>query len=388
MAFHSSSTTVPPHGGNEGTFEYPEQLPDSPALQATYLYRMVRETLNISCRTQEAIYDLDQRVGNLEKRGEEVNGRLMAIRSLQENQQIGLREIHEALHPPAGKGKAKAEPSPGPSKPTEIKKEPGRAPRRSSFTYSVSPHSSRANSPIRTGFSFRASIPPQSSSTPLATATPPVPKLSSPDPYDGKKKGRPARQWLARVLAWVELSRAAFPDERALILYMLHLLKDDAANWAQPHLQKVLSRKRGAIATVDEFIEELGSAFVDPDAGRAAEQKILELTQDSTTTKFTAEYTTEFRNLMVDLDWDDSALIASYRRGLHWKVQELMSQRETQPRSLEGWITAATQIDNICCENEASRPAHPNTAPQESHRYHLIANNSQKGPQGTPQLCR
>jgi hypothetical protein len=137
---------------------------------------------------------------------------------------------------------------------------------------------------------------------------------------------------------------------------MLHLLKDNAANWAQPHLQKVLNPRRGAISTVDEFIEEFGSAFDDPDAGRAAERKILELTQDSTTTKSMAEYTTEFRNLMADLDWDDSALTASYRRGLHWKVRELMSQRETQPRNLEGWITAATQIDNIRRENEASRP--------------------------------
>jgi hypothetical protein len=338
-------------------------------LQATYLYRMVRETLEISRRTQEAVYDLDQRVGTLERIGEEVNGQLVAIRSLQENQQIGLREIHQTLLPnhPDHKGKAKAESTPGPSTSTQPKKEePSRATRHSSFVYSLgSSHSSREPSPVRKGFSFRAStIPPAAASTPIPGTKSHVPKLSSPDSYDGKKRGRPARQWLARVLAWVELSRAAFPDERALILYMLHLLKDDPANWAQPHLQKVLNHKRGAIATVDEFIDEFGAAFDDPDAGRAAERKILELTQDSTATKSMAEYTTEFRNLMADLDWDDSALIASYRRGLHWKVRELMSQRETQPRNLEGWISAATQIDNICCENEASRPPQPSTAPK------------------------
>jgi hypothetical protein len=369
MASDSTSTPVPAHEGNQGTFEYPEHLPDSPALQATYLYRMVRENLELSRRTQEAVYDLDQRVSNLERQGEEIHGRLVAIRSLQENQQIGLREIHKTLLPehPDHKGKAKAEPTPGPSNFTPPKKEePSRTTRRSSFVYSLgSSNSSREPSPVRKGFSFRASaIPPAAASTPIPAATPQVPKLSSPDSYDGKKRGRPARQWLARVLAWVELSRAAFPDERALILYMLHLLKDDAANWAQPHLQKVLNHRRGAIATVDEFIDEFGAAFDDPDAGRAAERKILELTQDSTTTKSTAEYTTEFRNLMADLDWDDSALIASYRRGLHWKVKELMSQRETQPRNLEGWITAATQIDNIRRENEASRPPRPSNAPK------------------------
>jgi hypothetical protein len=184
-------------------------------------------------------------------------------------------------------------------------------------------------------------------STPIPVTTPHIPKLSSHDSYDGKKRGQPARQWLSRVLAWIELSRAAFPDERALILYMLHLLKDDAANWAQPHLQKVLARRRGAISTVTEFVDEFGAAFDDPDAGRAAEWKIHELTQEVVPTKSTAEYTTEFRNLMADLDWDDTALLAWYRRGLHWKVKELMSQRETQPRMLEAWIMAAIQMDNI-----------------------------------------
>jgi hypothetical protein len=200
----------------------------------------------------------------------------VAICSLQENQQIGLREIHETLLPshPDHKGKAKAEPMPGPSTSTQPKKEePSRMTRRSSFTYSLgSNHSSRESSPARAGFSFgNPAPPPQAASTPTPAAAPHIPKLSSPDSYDRKKRGQPARHWLSRVLAWIELSRAAFPDEQALILYMLHLLKDDTANWAQPHLQKVLARRRGAISTVTEFVDEFGSAFNDPDAGRAAE---------------------------------------------------------------------------------------------------------------------
>jgi hypothetical protein len=189
--------------------------------------------------------------------------------------------------------------------------------------------------------------------TPVAPA---IPKLSSPDSYDGKKKGRPARQWLSRILAWIKLSRAVFPDERSLILYMLHLLKDDAANWAEPHLSKILRRRVGALRTIDEFVEEFGRAFDDPNAGRAAERKIHNLTQDSLPTKSMAKYTTKFRNLISDLDWDDTAYLAAYRRGLNWKVRELMSQRENQPTTLESWITIATQIDNIRRENEASCP--------------------------------
>jgi hypothetical protein len=139
---------------------------------------------------------------------------------------------------------------------------------------------------------------------------------------------------MARVLAWMELSRAAFPNERAVLLYLLHLLKDDAANWAESHLQKVLNSTPGALTTIPEFVNQFYSAFDDPDAERAMERKIQELNQDSVPSKSTAEYTTEFRNLPADLDWGDSALMASFRRGLHWKVKEILSQKETQPRSL------------------------------------------------------
>jgi hypothetical protein len=140
-----------------------------------------------------------------------------------------------------------------------------------------------------------------------------IPKLSSPDGYDGKKKGRLARQWMARILAWMELSRAAFPNEQVVLLYLLHLLKDDAANWVEPHLRRVLESKPEAFTTIQDFVDQFYGAFDDPDAERAAERKIQDLTQDSVPSKSTTEYTTEFRNLAADLDWGDAALMASFR---------------------------------------------------------------------------
>jgi hypothetical protein len=201
-----------------------------------------------------------------------------------------------------------------------------------------------------------APTPAATAITPAPTATIAIPKLSSLDGYDGKKKGHPARQWMARVLAWMELSRAAFPNEWAVLLYLLHLLKDDAANWAELHLRKVLDSTPGALTTIPEFVDQFYSAFDDPDAERAAERKIHDLTQESVGTKSTVEYTTEFRNLAADLDWGDSALMAAFRRGLHWKVKEILSQKENQPRTLEEFIQVAIQVDNVRRENEANRP--------------------------------
>jgi hypothetical protein len=48
--------------------------------------------------------------------------------------------------------------------------------------------------------------------------------------------------------------------------------------------------------------------------------------------------------------------MAAFRRGLHWKVKEIISQKENQPRSLEELIQVSIQVDNVRQENEASRP--------------------------------
>jgi hypothetical protein len=118
--------------------------------------------------------------------------------------------------------------------------------------------------------------------------------------------------------------------------------------------------KQGALATIPEFVDHFYNAFDDPDAERAMERRIQDLNQETVASKSTAEYTTEFRNLAADLDWGDSALMAAFRRGLHWKVKEIISQKETQPRSLEELIQAAIQIDNVRQANEASRPPRTN----------------------------
>jgi hypothetical protein len=110
----------------------------------------------------------------------------------------------------------------------------------------------------------------------------------------------------------------------------------------------------------EEFVEHFYNAFDDPDAKQAAERRIQELSQETVTSKSRAEYTTEFCNLAADLEWGDSALMASFRRGLHWKVKEIISQKETQPRTLEELIQVAIQIDNICHENKASCPPRTN----------------------------
>jgi hypothetical protein len=113
---------------------------------------------------------------------------------------------------------------------------------------------------------------------------------------------------------------------------------------------------KATIKTVAEFDEAFERAFFDPDEQRAAERKITSLAQTTTT----AAYATEFRTLLMSLDWNDAALRAQFYKGLHWHVKQQLAQKEEQPRDLEALIAAAIRIDNVRRELEISRPPREN----------------------------
>ncbi|KAF8747286.1 Retrotransposon gag protein [Rhizoctonia solani] len=132
------------------------------------------------------------------------------------------------------------------------------------------------------------------------------PKMDLPDPYKGDIRGRKATQWLDQMLLWVALHREQFDEEEQMVVL------------CQPQCQA------------------------------AAARKIATLAQTSTT----SEYVTEFRNLIAELDWNKEAYIAQFTRGLHWKVKELLSTKDSIPDKLEAIFAAAIKIDNIRRKNK------------------------------------
>ncbi|KAF8752162.1 Retrotransposon gag protein [Rhizoctonia solani] len=159
------------------------------------------------------------------------------------------------------------------------------------------------------------------------------PKMDLPDPYKGDTRGRKATQWLDRMMLWVALHRIS-------------------CRLGAPHHWGNHQGRREPSYHHPGPNGQIQEAFADPDAKRAAARKIAALSQTTTT----AEYVTEFRNLMAELDWNEEAYIAQFTRGLHWKVKELLSTKDSIPDKLEAIFAASIKIDNICRENEENRP--------------------------------
>ncbi|KAF8748197.1 hypothetical protein RHS01_10968 [Rhizoctonia solani] len=159
------------------------------------------------------------------------------------------------------------------------------------------------------------------------------PKMDLPDPYKGDTRGRKATQWLDQMMLWVALHC----DHRRL---------------GTPHHRGHYQGRRESPTTIQALTGKFKEAFADPDAKQAAARKIAALSQVTTT----AKYVTEFRNLMAELDWNKEAYIAQFTRGLHWKVKELLSTKDSVPDELKAIFAASIKIDNICRKNEENRP--------------------------------
>ncbi|KAF8761059.1 hypothetical protein RHS01_00629 [Rhizoctonia solani] len=129
-------------------------------------------------------------------------------------------------------------------------------------------------------------------------------------------------------------------------------MTDKAADWALPIIGNIIKGEGNPPTTIQALMAKFKEAFADPNAKQAAARKIAALTQTTTTSK----YVTEFRNLMAELDWNEEAYIAQFTQGLHWKVKELLSTKDSVPDELEAIFAASIKIDNIRRKNEENRP--------------------------------
>ncbi|QRW24193.1 Retrotransposable element Tf2 protein [Rhizoctonia solani] len=181
----------------------------------------------------------------------------------------------------------------------------------------------------------------------------PARHLGSLTPFDaGSRDKRPPNGLTDRMMLWVALHRDQFDEEEQMVVWILYHMEDKAADWALPIIGAIIKGEGNPPTTIQALTGKFKEAFADPNAKRAAARKIAALSQTTTTSK----YVTEFRNLMAELDWNKEAYIAQFTRGLHWKVKELLSTKDSVPDELEAIFAASIKIDNIRCENEENRP--------------------------------
>lgn len=158
-----------------------------------------------------------------------------------------------------------------------------------------------------------------------ATANPPKKgkaKFKIPDAYDGKNKGKEAKQWLSKMLIYMMANNDEWDSDNLRMLWFLANMSGIAADWAQVKMTAIfehpqnLLRQEPSVRSIDSLTEAFAHDFNDLDAKRNAHRRITALKM--TEVGKIQEYTLEFQTIMADLGWNDEALIGQYRLNLHY----------------------------------------------------------------------
>ncbi|KAF8761994.1 Retrotransposon gag protein [Rhizoctonia solani] len=129
---------------------------------------------------------------------------------------------------------------------------------------------------------------------------------------------------------------------------------------ALPIIGNIIKGEGNPPTTIQALMAKFKEAFADPDAKRAAARKIAALTQTSTT----SEYVTEFCNLIAELDWNKEAYIAQFTRGLHWKVKELLSTKDSIPDKLKAILRPPLKLTTSAAKMRKTGPRRSPPSPR------------------------
>jgi len=112
--------------------------------------------------------------------------------------------------------------------------------------------------------------------------------------------------------------------------------------WFSPLLEK----NSLILVDLDTFLTKFNNTFGNTNRVQTIITKLRSLQQKSC---IALTYTTEFRLLTNDVDWDDNALISAFQWGLRDDIRDLLLNL-LDPTSLSKAITQAVRCDNLLFE--------------------------------------
>ncbi|OMJ10962.1 Retrotransposon-derived protein PEG10 [Smittium culicis] len=118
---------------------------------------------------------------------------------------------------------------------------------------------------------------------------------------------------------------------------IMSLLAGNALRLASPYIEK----GSPVFQDYELFMKEFSKVFDDPQRTQTADDAIRALRQSSTTVSM---YASEFKRLMMDIDWNESALVSQFSEGLNENILDTLALFQT-PLDLEGYINAAITFD-------------------------------------------
>ncbi|KAG8710513.1 hypothetical protein FRC08_017069 [Ceratobasidium sp. 394] len=131
----------------------------------------------------------------------------------------------------------------------------------------------------------------------------------------------------------------------------------EAADWAQPLLQKVSEKDtQGPLKSWSGLKVAFLLHFQDPVKKEKAIRELTKLTQ----TKSAQAYTTQFRILIQEVEWNQGALIDKFKEGLKLEVQKELLRltlfRDTNNATLNDWVALTCRTNDMVFASQKTTP--------------------------------
>jgi hypothetical protein len=170
-------------------------------------------------------------------------------------------------------------------------------------------------------------------------------KSNKPDTYNGERNK--LEYWLLQVDRYFHLEGDKIESDDQVV-WATSFLRGNAEKWATPIIRRYMDAdntdtdNKALVNDWDLFKTKMREVFSPFQEKVIAEQKIQQLRQ----TTSAADYTNEFQQCQVAIDWDDNALMRMYKQGLKPRVRQELMRSGGQVATLQDLMNEAIRIDN------------------------------------------
>lgn len=167
-----------------------------------------------------------------------------------------------------------------------------------------------------------------------------------PDTFDGKDKNK-LRSFLQQCEAVFTAKEREFENDHDKITFTGTYLTGQPLNW----YLRMVQEQDSTLYSWTEFMEKLKTAFGHPNEEAWAENRLSQLRMYSN--QDCMGYVTRFRDYADILEWDDKALMSSFKRGLPDRLLDELGRLPNKPFNLEELIGKTLDIDERYWENQS-----------------------------------
>lgn len=181
-------------------------------------------------------------------------------------------------------------------------------------------------------------------------------KIAQPDLYYGERDK--LESWLTQISLYLAFMGDKIPAAKHAT-FAITYLRGRAQKWVEPFLKKYMEEPDEPenadiklwMESAARFRVEIRRMFGPSNEANAATRIIQHLTQR----KSASEYSTQFQQYAAKTDWDDTALMVMYRRGLKDNVKDELMRCGGVLDTLDGLIEEAIEIDDKLFERSMEK---------------------------------